>query len=316
LLSFIVQRLLQTVAVVFLVTLLTFLLLQMVPGDPVVTMLGSEGTPTQEQIDSLRHELWLDQPVLVQYGHWLVNAFHGELGKAIAGKQPVSSLIAQRLPITAYLSFIALIISAIIGITLGILGAIRRGSQLDSFISLFANIGVAIPAFWLGILGIYFLSLKLGWFAVQGFTWPTEDLVKSVRQTILPIFCLAVPPVAVLARQTRSSMLEIIQQDYIRTAMSKGLKEQTVVLRHALKNALIPVITLLGLQVRVLVGGSVLVEQVFNIPGMGRLLVTAAFNRDFLVLQGGVLIIGLVVCLANLAVDLSYGWLDPRIRYK
>jgi peptide/nickel transport system permease protein len=316
LLSFIVRRLIQTVIVIFLVTLLTFLLLQMVPGDAVLTMLGMESTPSQEQIDALRHELWLDRPVLVQYVHWLSNAFQGDLGKSISDNRKVTDLISQRLPITFYLSFIAFVVSTALGILLGIFSAIRRGGVLDSFISLLANIGVAVPVFWLGILCIYLLGLKLGWLSIQGFTWPTDDLVKSIRQTIMPVFCLAIPPIAVLARQTRSSMLEVVRQDYIRTAMAKGLRERAVVLRHALKNALIPVVTILGLQVRILVGGSVLVEQVFNIPGMGRLLVTAAFNRDFLVLQGGVLIIGLAVCLANLLVDLSYGWLDPRIKFE
>jgi peptide/nickel transport system permease protein len=316
LLSFIVRRLIQTVIVIFLVTLLTFLLLQMVPGDAVLTMLGMESTPSQEQIDALRHELWLDRPVLVQYVHWLSNAFQGDLGKSISDNRKVTDLMSQRLPITFYLSFIAFVVSTALGILLGIFSAIRRGGVLDSFISLLANIGVAVPVFWLGILCIYLLGLKLGWLSIQGFTWPTDDLVKSIRQTIMPVFCLAIPPIAVLARQTRSSMLEVVRQDYIRTAMAKGLRERAVVLRHALKNALIPVVTILGLQVRILVGGSVLVEQVFNIPGMGRLLVTAAFNRDFLVLQGGVLIIGLAVCLANLLVDLSYGWLDPRIKFE
>lgn len=312
--SFIVRRLIQTVIVIFVLTLLTFFMLQLVPGDPVVTMLGIDAS--QQQINAFRHELWLDRPIMVQYIHWLSNAARGNLGKSPTKNENVIDLIAQRLPVTAYLSLIALVISTGLGIILGIFSAVRRGSILDSFISLFANIGVAVPIFWLGIIGVYLLGLKLGWLSIQGFTWPTINLVKSIRQTIMPIFCLAIPPIAILARQTRSSMLEVVRQDYVRTAMSKGLRERTVVLKHALKNALIPVVTLLGLQVRVLVGGSVLVETVFNIPGMGRLLVTGAFDKDLLILQGGTLLIGLVVCLTNLAVDLSYGWLDPRIRYE
>ena len=270
----------------------------------------------REQIVALRHQLWLDRPLPVQYIHWLDDAIHGDFGKSIATYDPVTSIIAQRLPVTIYLSFLALIISTLFGISLGILSAVRRGTFIDPFINILANIGVAIPVFWLGILGAYFLGLKLHWLAIQGFTWPTDDLGLSLKRTVMPVICLAVSPMAILARQTRSSVLEVIHQDYIRTAMSKGLKERVVVLRHVLKNALIPVVTLLGLQVRVLFGGSVLVEQVFNINGMGRTLVTAAFGKDFPVLQAGVLLIAVLVSVANLLVDLSYSWLDPRIRYE
>ena len=314
LVSFIIRRCLQTILVVILVSMVSYLILQLIPGDPVVTMLGGESS--QERIDALRHELWLDRPLPVQYIHWVDNVVHGDFGKSIATNDPVTAIIAQRLPITVYLSFLALILSTFIGISLGILSAVRRGTFLDPFINVLANIGVAIPVFWLGILGAYFLGLKLHWLAIQGFTWPTEDLGLSIKRTVMPVICLAVSPMAILARQTRSSVLEVIHQDYIRTAMSKGLRERVVVLRHVLKNALIPVVTLLGLQVRVLFGGSVLVEQVFNINGMGRTLVTAAFVKDFPVLQAGVLLIALLVCIANLLVDLSYSWLDPRIRYE
>lgn len=295
------------------VSVLTFLLLKLIPGDPVVAMLGGEST--QEQIADLQRQLWLDRPVPVQYFHWLGNAFRGEFGRSIALNQKVTELIAERLPVTLYLSLISFILSPLLGVTLGVWGAIRRGRFIDPFISLFANIGVAIPIFWLAILGIYFLGFKAHWLAIQGFTWPAEDLAKSIKQTIMPVICLSVPALALLARQTRSSVLEVVRQDYIRTAAAKGLRERAVVVKHVLKNALIPVITLLGLQVRVLFGGAILVEQVFNISGMGRLMVGAALVKDFLVLQGGVLIIAFAVCIANLLVDISYGWLDPRIKY-
>ena len=313
--SFIVRRLLQTLVVIFLVTLLTFMLLQLVPGDPAITMLGGQGTP--EQIIALRQQLWLDKPVVVQYWHWLTNALHGDLGQSIwFSNTPVTEVIFSRLPYTLYLSGIALILSPIIGIFLGAFGAIRRGKFIDPFISLFANIGVAMPVFWLGALGIYFLAFKAHLLAIQGFTWPTVDLVKSIKQTVMPVICLAVPAVAVIARQTRSSVLEVIRQDYVRTAMAKGLRERRVVWRHVLKNAMIPVVTLLGLEVRVLFGGAVLVETVFNINGMGRLMVSSCFAKDFPVLQGAVLIIALGISIANLLVDISYGWLDPRIKYE
>jgi peptide/nickel transport system permease protein len=217
---------------------------------------------------------------------------------------------------TLYLAGIALVLSAILGISMGILSAIRRGSFLDNVLSLFANVGIATPVFWLGLLGIYVFAYRLGWLPIQGFTWPTVDLGKSLAQSVMPIVCLSLPSIAMLARQTRSSMLEVIQQDYIRTAKAKGLREGAVTSRHALKNALIPVVTLMGILVRLLIGGSVLVETVFNIPGMGRLLVNSAINKDFIVVQAGVLLISAITCLANLAVDISYGWLDPRTRYE
>ena len=284
------------------------------PGDPAATMLGLEATP--EEINAMRHELWLDRPFLVQYGHWVYNLFQGDLGISIMYRDPINSLLASRLPITLYLSFLALVMSTFVGILAGIICAVRRGGILDQLISLCANVGIAIPVFWLGILGIYFFGYKLGWLPMQGWVSPLDDFILSTKSAIMPVILLAVPGIAVMARQTRSSMLEVIRQDYIRTAFSKGLRERVIVIRHALRNALIPVLTLLGLQVRVLIGGSVLVETVFNLPGMGRLLVIGAFNKDFLVMQAGVLLMGGIVCLANLLVDVSYGWLDPRIRYE
>jgi len=311
--SYIVRRLIQTVVVIFLVTFISFSLLQIMPGDPAVIMLGLDAD--QKEVDALRKEMWLDRPFLVQYEHWLSNALHGDLGKSITYREPVTELILRRIPVTGQLSIQAFILSTLLGILAGIFCAIRRGGFLDQIVSLFANVGIAIPVFWLGILCIYIFALKLSWLPVAGLTSPFEDLASNLKQSVLPVIMLAVSSIAVMARQTRSSMLEVISQDYIRTAKSKGLRERVVVMKHALKNALIPVVTLLGLQVRLLVGGSVLVETVFNIPGMGRLLVASTFNKDFLIMQGSVLLIGSVVCLANLIVDISYGWLDPRVKY-
>jgi peptide/nickel transport system permease protein len=294
--------------------MVTFLMLKMIPGDPVVAMLGPEARP--EQVEALREELGFNLPVPVQFARWVNGMLHGDLGTGIVSHKPVIDLIKQRLPITMYLSFWALIWSTILGILAGIISAVRRGGVLDSIISVVANIGISVPSFWIGILSIYFFGLKMGWLPIQGYVWPDVDAVKHFKIIIMPVFCLGISAVAVMARQTRSSMLEVVRQDFIRTAKSKGLRERVVVMKHALKNALIPVITLLGLQLRILVGGSVLVETIFNIPGMGRLLVQSAFDKDYPVLQAGVLIISVVVCLANLLVDLSYGWFDPRIRYE
>ena len=299
---------------IFLVTIISFLLLQLVPGDPVLQILGSHATPEQQAI--LRHELGLDQPVVTQYIRWIGGIFRGDFGKSIIYHENVAALIKERLPITAYLSVIALVISTVLGVIGGVISAVRRGSALDSFISLFANTAVAIPTFWLGIVGIYIFGLKLGWLPIEGWTSPFIDFIKSTRQLIMPVFALSVPNIAIVVRQTRSSMLETIRQDYIRTATSKGLRRNIVLYKHALRNALIPVVTLVGMALAFLIGGEVLIETVFNIPGIGRLLVRAALDKDYLIVQAGVLIIGAVVCLTNLLVDITYGWIDPRIRYK
>jgi peptide/nickel transport system permease protein len=311
--AFIVRRIVLSIVVLFLVTILAFMIVQLLPGDPALTMLGQDAS--REQVEALRHELWLDRPLVVQYWHWLSNAAQGDFGKSITFQESVSGLVGNRLPITINLSIIALIISTIFGVGFGIICAIRRGGILDSVITLFANVGIAVPIFWMGILGIYFFGLKLGWLPIQGYTSPTEDFIKSMRQLVMPVICMSVFGLAMMTRQTRSSMLEVVRQDYIRTAWSKGLRERVIVMKHALKNALIPVVTLLGMELRLIVGGSVVVETVFNIPGMGRLLVSSVLNKDFVVVQACVLIIGLIVLVANLIVDISYGWLDPRIRY-
>ncbi|MBN1850234.1 MAG: ABC transporter permease [Deltaproteobacteria bacterium] len=312
--TYIVRRLILSVVVMFIVTVLVFLLIHLIPGDPARCLLGEEAT--LEQIEELRKELWLDRPLTVQYGHWLTNVFKGDLGKSVLYGQPVKELIMTRLPVTLNLSIFSFIISTVLGIGFGIICAIRRGKTIDTVIALFSNIGIATPIFWLAVIMIYTLGLKLGWLPLQGYTSPLEDPIMNIRQAIMPVFCMVLFPMAVITRQTRSSMLEVVRQDYIRTAWSKGLKERVIVISHAMKNALIPVVTLLGMQFRVLVGGLVLIETVFNIPGMGRLMVTSVFNKDSIAVQGCTLVIAIVVLLVNLAVDISYGWLDPRIRYE
>jgi peptide/nickel transport system permease protein len=312
--NFIIRRLLLSIIVLLLITIMIFLLLHIMPGDPVSIMLGIDAS--KERVDTLRKELWLDRPLAIQYIHWLSNTVKGDLGKSVSFQEDASSIIAARLPLTIYLSFIALILSTVIGVGGGIFCAIRRGTILDALITLFANLGMAIPVFWLGILGIYSLGLHLGWLPIQGYTSPFDDFWLSTKKAIMPVICLAIPAIAMLARQTRSSMLEVTRQDYVRTAWSKGFEERYVILKHALKNALIPVVTLLGIELRTLVGGAVLVETVFNIPGMGRLMVTSVINKDFIIVQATTLVVAVVVLLANLLVDISYGWIDPRIRYQ
>lgn len=310
--EFILRRLIQTVVVLLLVTVISFGLLHIIPGDPVLNILGEH--VTQVQIDALRQELGLDQPAPLQYIQWLGNQIRGDFGRSIIYNESVKDMLVTRLPITFHLGLIAFILSVLIGVPAGIVSAVRRGDFVDAIISVLANIGMAAPVFWLGVLGIYAFALKLQWLPVQGYTSPFEDLWLNTKQIIMPATLLAVVPIASLARQTRSAMLEVLQQDYIRTARSKGLAERNVVMTHALKNAIIPVVTLLGVQTRSLVGGSVLVETVFNIPGMGRLLVNGVFSKDIVIVQSIIIVVGIVVALSNLAVDISYGYLDPRVR--
>jgi peptide/nickel transport system permease protein len=312
---FIIRRVFLAVFVVIIVSFISFFLLQLVPGgDPVRAMLGMDAT--QEQVDSMRQEMWLDRPVIVQYFHWAGNALHGDLGKSLRYRENVTSLIKQRLPVTFHLAILALLLASIFGITGGIICAIRRGSVIDQVISVFSNGAVAVPIFWLGILGIYVFSLTLGWLPTNGYTSPFDNFWLSTKKIIMPVFCISLPTLALITRQTRSAMLEVVRQDYVRTAWSKGLTERGVIIKHSLKNAMIPIVTLLGLGLPNLAGGSVLMETVFNVPGMGRLLVQAVLDKDFVVVQASVLIIGVIISVANLMVDISYGLLDPRIRYQ
>jgi peptide/nickel transport system permease protein len=315
--TFIVRRIVLAVIVLVIVTLIVFMAMRILPGDPIYMIMtsGDMTNATVQQIEEVRREFGLDKPLIVQYGLWLSGVVHGDFGTSIVGRVPVIGEIGRRVPITLNLSILALCVGVIIGIPAGIVCALRRGTWIDTVVTVLANAGITIPIFWLGVMLIYLFSLQLHWLPVQGYTSPFDDLGKSLRQIIMPVFCLSIFPLASMARQTRSSMLEVMRQDYIRTAWSKGLKERLVVTRHALKNGLIPVVTLLGMSLSNIIGGSVLMETVFNIPGMGRMAVNAVFNHDYPVVQGFILLIALTVLTINLIVDISYGWLDPRIRY-
>ena len=287
------------------------------PGDPLKLYVAQNQLEriTPQEMRELRHEFGLDKSIPLQYINWIGGAFKGDLGKSIFYSEKVSTLLAERLPVTFHIGVCAFLLSCVFGITAGVVCAVRRGKWLDTVVTVFANLGITTPAFWFGILLIYVFGLKLRLLPVVGYTSPFDDFWLSTKQLIMPVICLSLAPIAVLARQTRSSMLEVVRQDFIRTAWSKGLNERVIILRHVLKNGLIPVITLLGVQVRNVFGGSVLIETVFNIPGVGRLLVQAIFGQDYQVVQGGVLVLATVVMLSNLIVDLSYGWIDARIRY-
>jgi len=314
---YIIRRLIQSVFVLLIITLLVFLTMHILPGDPILIFMssGELKNTSLEEIEVLRHQFGLDRPLLVQYIDWLGGVVHGDFGISIVQREPVMKEITRRLPITLLLSSIALFISTIIGIPAGVVCAVRRGKWIDTVVTIIANAGITIPVFWLGLMLIYLFALNLGWLPVQGYTSPFVDFTKSIRQMIMPVFCLSIFSISSITRQTRSSMLEVMKQDYIRTSWAKGLKEWQVILRHGLKNGLIPIVTLLGVSFSFIIGGSVLVENVFNIPGVGRLVVNAVFVQDYPVVQGFVLIIAVIVLLSNLIVDIAYGWLDPRIRY-
>jgi peptide/nickel transport system permease protein len=315
--TYILRRLILAFITLILVTLIMFLAVRILPGDPILLILSSaEVTETsQEEIDKLRHEFGLDKPLMMQYIDWIYGVCHGDFGQSITLREPVIKEIARRVPITLYLSFLALFVSIIVGVAGGIICAVRRSTWIDTLVTIVTNLGVTIPVFWLGIMMIYLFAIELGWLPVFGYTSPFVDFWESTKKIIMPVICLATFSMATMTRQTRSSMLEVMRQDYIRTAWSKGLTERAIIAKHALKNSLIPIVTLIGLSLTHVIGGSVLVETVFNVPGMGRLVVNAVFAQDYMMIQGVAFFIAVTVLLINLIVDISYGWLDPRIHY-
>ena len=315
--TYIIRRLIQAVIVLVLITLLVFFAMRILPGDPLMIYITQQDISliTPEMEAQLRHEFGLDKNLMLQYVNWISGILHGDMGKSIHYRESVSTLMAQRVPVTLHLGLLAFVISSFLGILAGLVAALRRGSALDNIVTSLANFGISAPNFWLGIMLIYALGLYLRWLPIQGYTSPFVDFWRSTRQLVMPVSVLAAWSMAFISRQVRSNMLEVAHQDYIRTAWAKGLQERVVVLRHILKNGLIPVVTVMGIQLSYIIGGSVIIENVFNIPGMGRLMVASVFSQDYQVVQAGILIVGVVVVLMNFLVDISYGWLDPRIRY-
>jgi len=304
--------------VLFIITWIIFFVMRLLPGDPILIYVGQQSSiqaMPPEQIEALRHQYGLDDNLAVQYIKWIGGIFRGNFGQSIYYHEDVGKLLAERLPKTLYIGFVSLVFGSLVGIFIGLWAGIRRGKWPDRIVTPLTYIGITIPVFWLGILMIYLFGLKLHWLPTSGYTSPFSDFILSTRQLIMPVFCSSLFAIAANARQMRSSMLETISQDYIRTAWSKGLRERTVVIKHALKNSLIPVITLIGLGVGMIFGGSVLIETIFAIPGVGRLLVSSIFGQDYVVVQGITLVISVSILLANLLVDISYVWFDPRIRY-
>jgi peptide/nickel transport system permease protein len=316
--TYIIQRLLWALVILIMLTLLVFFAMRLLPGDPLLIYVAqSQGLASMppEALAKLRAEYGLDKPIMVQYFNWVGNVVRGNFGTSIYFHEDVGKLLLKRFPITIYLGTLSFIIATIVGTLAGLLAALRRSKLADQIVTPLSYIGITVPIFWLGILMIYLFGLKLHWLPIAGYTSPLDDFWLSTRQIIMPVICLAIADIAALSRQMRSSVLEVIRQDYIRTAWSKGLQESIIVMRHVLKNSLIPVITLMGIAISLIFGGSVLVETVFNIPGIGRLMVQSIFAQDYVVVQSCALVFGIIIVLTNLMVDISYGWLDPRVRY-
>jgi peptide/nickel transport system permease protein len=315
---YIVRRLLQSLLVLVLVTLLVFFVMRLLPGDPIIIYVAQNASTqamNPEQLDKLRHEFGLDRPIMVQYVNWVSDIVRGNFGESIYYHEKVGVLMAERFPVTLHIGVLALVFGAVVGILVGLAAAVNRGGWIDKIVTPLTYIGICVPVFWLGILMIYLFGLKFNWLPISGYTPPTEDFWLNCRQLIMPVLCLSAFSLAANARQMRSSMLEVTRQDYIRTAWAKGLGQRMIIFRHALKNSLIPVITLMGMGVGAVFGGAVLEETVFAIPGIGRLMVSSIFGQDYVVVQAITFVIAVIVLLANLAVDISYGWFDPRIRY-
>ena len=303
--GFIQGRLLLAIPTVFAVSVAVFLMLYLIPGDPASIFLG-DNLATPERLEQVRHEMGLDRPMHVQYLDFIGRALHGDLGRSLQNGRPVALELTERLPRTAELAAAAFLVSIVFGVSLGILSALRHNTWVDSFAMLVALAGVSMPIFWLGLLAILVFSLQLGWFPVTG--------QHGIASLVLPATALGIVSSATLARLVRSSMLEVLGQEYVTTARAKGHRDRVVIRRHAFKNALIPVVTVLGLEVGSLLSGAVITETVFARPGIGKLIVDSIQSKDFTVVQGGVLFVAAVYVLVNLIVDVSYAFLDPRIR--
>jgi peptide/nickel transport system permease protein len=304
--EYFVKRLLAAIPVLFGVSVVVFSMLHLVPGDPVKMML-SEFQTSPEQIARLRIQLHLDEPLPQQFGRFIWNAMHGDLGYSVRSKRPVLTEIRDNLPSTMVLALAGMVVAVVVGMTLGVIAAVWQHSWFDTLSMLMALLGVSIPSFWLGLLLIFALSLRLGWLPATG--------GGDIWHLIMPAMTLGLGAAAIIARLSRSCMLEVLRQEYITTARAKGLREVLVILRHGLKNALIPVVTIVGLQLGQLLGGTVIIETVFARPGVGRLIVNGILEKDFPLVQGIVLVGATSYVLINLLVDVTYAFLDPRIRY-
>ena len=306
------RRLVQLIPTVLIVSMLIFSLQHLLPGDPALVMAGEERDP--EVIEQIRQRYKLDQPVPVQYVYWLKGVLSGDLGESMRLKEPVSRLVAQKLPVTLQLATMAMVIAILIGVPAGVVSAVKKDTAWDYAMNVVALWGISTPNFWLGILLIMLFSVQLGWLPASGYVSPFVDPVQSLKTTILPAFVLGNSIAGVLMRHTRAAMLQAMNSDYVRTARAKGLYERRVVVRHAMRNALTPVITLGALEFGALLSGAVLTVQIFTIPGFGKLVVDAVFNRDYAVVQGVALVTSITYIVMNLLADMGYILANPRLR--
>lgn len=315
-----IRRTLLFIPTLLVATILVFTLFWIVPGDPALTILaggeGDSGAVLPEQLQQLRQTLGLDRPIYVQYASWLTNVLRGDLGTSLWYKTPVWNQLKDRFLVTMELAVMAIVLAIGAAVPLGVISAVKQDTGLDYLSRMFSSIGIALPTFWLGILIVYAFATFFEWLPPLGYATLWDDPLLNLQQLILPALTLAFNDLAFTARVTRSSMLEVMREDYLRTARAKGLVEMRVIGRHALKNALLPVLTVSGYQFARLLGGVIIVESIFVVPGMGTLLIDSIIHRDFIVLQAIVLLIAAVVLILNLMVDLSYGVLDPRVRYQ
>ncbi len=313
-LIYLVRRFATALITIFLSALLVFCALLAIPGDPAQAILGMSASPTA--LAALREQLDLNTPAPQRFLKWLVNVLRGEFGNSLQFKKPVLELMLERLPVSLVMSIAGSLLACLIAIPLGIFIALNRNNLLDPMVSAASQLGAAIPSFWLGLMFILLFSVELGWLPAAGFTPWSRDPSAYLRSLIMPVLTLGLGQAAVVTRMTRATMIETLMQDYTRTARSKGLKQNTVIWKHALRNALIPIVTIFGISITSILIGSIIIEQVFSVPGLGSLTLNAVKTRDFPLLQGQILVYASFIILVNFLIDISYGFLDPRVRYE
>ncbi|MBY6268537.1 ABC transporter permease [Parageobacillus thermoglucosidasius] len=312
--NFVVRRMFTFFLTLIFVVFLSFCAFRIIPGNPALAILGTEATPAQ--LEALNKKLGADKPLIEQFGSWMINVLHFDFGESLRFSEPVLSLIISRSSVTFSLAIIALIITVVTAIPLGMLAAKSKGKTMDFLISIITQIGLSVPSFWSGILLILIFGFTLNWFSAGGYVPWSKSPFLALRSLFLPSLAIAIPQIAIVVRYLRTTIIEQLNEDYVRTAYSKGLKESTIYFKHVLKNALIPVVTVVGMNFGEILAGSLVIEQVFTLPGFGSLLVSAIGSRDYPLIQGMVLIIALLVVLVNLIVDLTYRWLDPKMELK
>ena len=308
------RRLLSAIPVLFIVSLISFGLMRLIPGDPAAAIAGTSATPAQ--IEQLRRDLGLDEPVILQLLHYYQGLLQGDFGKSLLLGKGVLAATMERLPVTIGLSLYALVLTLLIGVTSGIIAALRQNTWVDQVAMMIAMLGISIPNFFLGLLMIIFFAVQLGWLPSGGYIPFSQDPIGWLRSTTMPAISLALLQAGLLARITRSGMLEVLRQDYVRTARAKGLPERQVILKHALANALIPIVTVIGIIISLLLSGAVVTEALFSLPGMGQLLTQAVLSRDYPMVQGGLLLVTTFLVVVTVLVDILYALIDPRVRYE